>query len=364
MPSAGDPGALADVTTVHGGLNDAELRAHGIDRADVLDFSSNVNPLGASPLVRKAAAEADLSAYPDRDCLQLREALAARLGIGVDHLLIGNGSTELIHLLARACLAPRARCLIFAPTFGEYQEAARLSGADVKSLPASEAAGFSWSIPGALREIEKTRPALVFLCNPNNPTGAYLARDSIDRLIAALGPRGQLVLDTSYVPLADDEWDPTPLLNAGNVALLQSMTKDHGLAGVRLGYLAAQPPVIQASRRLQPAWSVNAVAQAVGIAALADGAHVAAARSVIRESKNYLYSQLAAIDLHTIPSASNFMLVRVGHASKVRQALLRRGIAVRDCTSFGLLAYIRIAIRRLDECASLVAALRDLPPHD
>lgn len=349
---------------MHGGLSDAELRAHGLARTDVLDFSSNVNPLGASPLVRKAAAEADLSAYPDRDCLQLRETLAARLGVDVNQLLIGNGSTELIHLLARACLAPRNDCLIFAPTFGEYEEAARLSGANVKSLPASEAARFSWSIAAAVRAIEKTRPALVFLCNPNNPTGAYLDRDSVDRLIDALGPRGRLVLDTSYVPLADDEWDTTPLLNAGNVALLQSMTKDHGLAGVRLGYLAAQPPLIEKTRRLQPAWSVNAVAQAVGIAALADGAHVAAARSVIRESRNYLYTQLAAIDLPTLPSAANFMLVRVGHASRVRQALLRRGIAVRDCTSFGLPAYIRIAIRRLDECASLVAALRDLPPHD
>lgn len=351
------------MTTVHGGLNDAELRAHGLARADVLDFSSNVNPLGASPLVRKAAAEADLSAYPDRDCLQLREALAARLGVGVDHLLIGNGSTELIHLLARACLAPRARCLIFAPTFGEYEAAARLSGADVKSLPASEAAGFSWSIPGALREIDKTRPALVFLCNPNNPTGAYLDRDSIDRLIAALGPRGRLVLDTSYVPLADDAWDPTPLLNAGNVALLQSMTKDNGLAGVRLGYLTAQPPLIEETRRLQPTWSVNAVAQAVGIAALADDAHVTAARSVIRESRNYLYTQLAAIDLPTLPSAANFILVRVGDASKVRQALLRRGIVVRDCTSFGLPEYIRIAVRRPNECKRLIAALQCVLAH-
>ncbi len=352
------------MTTVHGGLNDAELRAHGLARADVLDFSSNVNPLGASPLVCKAAAEADLSAYPDRDCLQLRETLAARLGTGVDHLLIGNGSTELIHLLARACLAPRDDCLILTPTFGEYEEAARLSGANVKSLPASEAARFSWSIPGALREIENTRPALVFVCNPNNPTGAYLDRDAILRLSDALAPSGLLAVDTSYVPFANHAWNPTPLLGLGNIALLRSMTKDHGLAGVRLGYLAAQPSVVQATRRLQPAWSVNAVAQAVGIAALADGAHVAAARSVIRESKHYLYTQLAAIDLPTLPSAANFILVRVGDAGRVRQALLRRGIAVRDCASFGLPAYIRIAIRRLDECASLVAALRDLPLHD
>ena len=354
---------LADVSTVHGGLNEAELRSHGLARADVLDFSSNINPLGASPLVRKAAADADLSAYPDRHCLQLREALAARLGIEVDHLLIGNGSTELIHLLARAHLTPRDDCLIFAPTFGEYEQAVTLSGATVREFRASESGGFTWSIAAAVQEIETTRPALIVLCNPNNPTGAYLDKDSIRRLADALDPRGLLVLDTSYVPFADGEWDPTPLLNVGNVALLRSMTKDHGLAGVRLGYLAAQPSVVEATRRLQPAWSVNAVAQAVGIAALTDDPHVTAARSVISESKTYLYNQLAAIDLPTIPSTANFMLVRVGDAGKVRQALLCRGIVVRDCTSFGLPAYIRIAMRTPDECALLIAALRSVLAH-
>ena len=351
------------MSTVHGGLSEAELRAHGLARADVLDFSSNVNPLGASPSVRAAAATADLSAYPDRDCLQLREQLAGRLGIAVDHLLIGNGSTELIHLLARARLGPRARCLIIAPTFGEYEEAASLAGATVREIRSTEAAGFSWSTSAAVREIETMRPALVFLCNPNNPTGAYLDRDSILRLTDSLDPCGLLVLDTSYVPFADDRWNATPLLDLGNVVLIHSLTKSHGLAGVRLGYLAARPSVVRATRRLQPAWSVNAVAQAAGIAALADHAHVTAARNVIRESKAYLYGQLAAMELPVLPSVANFMLVRVGSAREVRQALMSRGIVVRDCASFGLPAYIRIAVRRRDECTRLIAALRNVLGH-
>ena len=300
------------MTTVHGGFDTAELRAANLTRDQVLDFSSNINPLGPSPRVRQAAAEADLSAYPDRECLELREALAVRLGVGIDQLLVGNGSTELIHLLTRAHLQPGSRCLIFAPTFGEYESAAALAGAEIEQVWAAAAEGFRWSIDAAVETIEATRPAMVFLCNPNNPTGVYLDRESVERLSAAVGPDGLLVLDTSYVPLADAGWDALPLLQCGNVALLRSMTKDHALAGVRLGYMAAPPAVVEATRRLQPSWSVNGVAQAVGLAALADEAHVTAAREVIAEAKAYLQAQLAALGVPATPSAANFMLTRVG----------------------------------------------------
>ncbi len=350
----------AEVSPTHGGLDEAELRAQAMTRAEVVDFSSNVNPLGASRLAREAAAKADLSGYPDRACVLLREALSARVGVGVEQLMIGNGSTEIIHLLTRARLRPSSRCLIFAPTFGEYEAAARLAGADVRFVRASEADGFNWSIPAAVRAIESLQPAMVFLCNPNNPTGVYLDENDVRDLSTATGPDGLLVLDTSYAPLADDEWDATPLLSRGNVALLRSMTKDHGLAGVRLGYMAALPPVVEAARRLQPAWSVNAVAQAVGIAVLEDEAHVTAARSVIRESRAYLYEQLAAMDVPALWSAANFLLARVGDAAGVRSSLLGEGIVVRDCASFGLPAYIRIAVRRPDECRRLIAVLRDV----
>jgi len=351
------------MTTVHGGFDTAELRAENLTRDQVLDFSSNINPLGPSPRVRQAASEADLSAYPDRECLDLREALAAKLGVGIDQLMIGNGSTELIHLLARALLRDQSRCLIFAPTFGEYEAAAALAGADIERVWAAAAEGFGWSMDAAVQTINAMRPSMVFLCNPNNPTGVYLDRESVERLSAAVGPNGLLVLDTSYAPLADGAWDALPLLRLGNVAVLRSMTKDHALAGVRLGYMAAAPAVVEATRRLQPSWSVNAVAQAVGLAALADRAHVTAARKVIAEAKAYLPTHLAALGVPAAPSSANFMLARVGDATKVRRALLRRRILVRDCTSFGLPDHIRVAARAPDECARLIAALRDVLAH-
>ena len=363
MQSVADRLPMSRDPVVHGGVGDAELRAQGLSRDGVLDFSSNVNPLGASPLVRKAVAKADLSAYPDRDCLLLREALAARLDVGVENLLIGNGSTELIHLLARAFLGPQACGLILAPTFGEYEAAARIASADVHVLEAVASTGFNWSIQATVQAIQELRPSVVFLCNPNNPTGVYVHRAAVRKLSIALGPTGLLVLDTSYAPFADEPWDATPLLRCGNVTLLRSMTKDHGLAGVRLGYMAARPPIVEATRRLQPTWSVSSIAQAAGIAALADEAHVVAARCVIRESKAYLYDQLAAMGVPALPSAANFVLARVGDATAVRQELLSAGIVVRDCTSFGLPAYIRIAVRRRDECARLIDALRNVLGH-
>ena len=344
--------------TVHGGLDTAELRSLGFLPEHVLDFSANVNPLGPSPRVKQAAATVDLSAYPDRHSLALRENLAERLGVGIDNLLVGNGSTEIIHLLTRAFLGPREKCLIFAPAFGEYQAAATSAGAEVCLFHASPAHGFLWSVDAAVGAILEARPGMVFLCNPNNPTGVYLDRGHVERIHEAVGENGLFVLDDAYSPLADGQWDSIPLLRSGNIAILRSMTKDHALAGVRLGFMAAEPGIVSTVRRLQPAWSVNAIAQAVGIAALDDEEHVTEGRKAVSEGKEYLYGALETLGVGVAKSAANFVLARVGDAPRVRLALLRRGIAVRDCTSFGLPEHIRIAVRRREECTRLIEALR------
>ncbi len=348
------------MATVHGGLDTLELRRLGLTPGKLLDFSSNINPLGMSPLIREAASKADLSAYPDRHCLELREAIAARLKVGIDNILFGNGSVQLIHLLARALLNPGQSCLIFAPTFGEYEEAVTLACGEAHYVRAEEADGFRWSIDAVLRAIKRSRPRLVFLCNPNNPTGVYLDRLEVQRICEAMGGDALLVLDDSYSSLADRPWYAIPLLNLGNVAILRSMTKEHALAGVRLGYMLAESSVISETARLQPAWSVNAVAQAAGLAALRDDEHVEAAREVIAASKAYLCHKLETLGLAVNPSAANFLLVRVGNGAKVRSALLKRRIVVRDCTSFGLPEHIRIAVRRPEECQRLIQSLREV----
>ena len=348
----------------HGGLDEAELRGLGLSAGEVLDFSANINPLGMSPQVRDAIKDVDLASYPDRNSTALREALANRLHIGVDELLISNGSTELIHLVARAQLQPGGACLIFKPTFGEYEAAAMIAGADVHSIHAEESDGFRWSMDDAVREIERVRPQIVFLCNPNNPTGVYLDPGEVGRIGEAVGSDGLLVLDDAFASLADSEWDALSLLTHGNVAVLRSMTKDHGLAGIRLGYMVASPKIVSEARRLQPSWSVNAIAQAAGLAALDDDEHVNAAREVIARSREVLTQGLRALGVSVLPSATNFVMAKVGNGADVRAALLSRRIVVRDCASFGLPEYIRIAVRKEDECSRLIAALQEVLEHE
>ncbi len=359
MPSPADRDR-GDVTTVHGGLEAAELRSLGLDPAQLLDFSSNINPLGPSPRIRRAAANADLAAYPDRTSLMLREALGDRLGVATESILIGNGSTELIHLLARARLRPGVGCLILTPTFGEYRAAAEMAGGAVEEVRATRGQMFRWSPTATARAIERVRPGLVFLCNPNNPTGVYLDRDHVTGILQAAGEESLVVLDDAYASLADHPWDPLQLFDRGNLAVLRSMTKDHALAGVRLGYLVARPDVVAEAWRLQPAWSVNALAQAVGLAALEDDEHLEKARQTISDAKSYLYAALRDLGMESTPSAANFVLVRVGNAAEMRRALMLRGVVVRDCASFGLPDHIRIAVRRRHECVRLVDELRGM----
>ena len=346
--------------TVHGGLDLEELRSLGIQPGEVLDFSANVSPLGPPPSVRDAVAGVDLAAYPDRQCVALREALSARLGQVPERILVGNGSTELIHLLARAYLCDGEGSFIFTPTFGEYEAACHSARATVHDFPADEANGFRWNLDAALAAIRAQRPRLVFLCNPNNPTGVYLDQAAVGSIAEAAKDSGLLVLDQAYLPFTRESGDPGPLLALGNVVLLRSMTKDYALAGLRVGYMLAAAQVVEQVRRLQPSWSVNAVAQAAALAALDDTQHIDRAMGVMRQAKAYLEGELHAMGVPVLPSTANFLTAKVGDAKAVRLALLRRGICVRDCASFGLPQYIRIGVRRLEDCERLVSALEEV----
>ncbi|MBI4202283.1 MAG: histidinol-phosphate aminotransferase family protein [Chloroflexi bacterium] len=352
--------AATAIHTVHGGLDLTELRALGLDPQSVLDFSASINPLGTPAGVRAAIASADVAPYPDRRCLALREALARRLCVGMDCILPGNGSTELIHLLASAFLIPGNTAFLFTPTFGEYEAACRLAGATIHEHRASEGESFRWDLASACEELQERRPRLAFLCNPNNPTGVYLSYAEVEAIASAIPGGGLLVLDEAYVPLTAGAWDAVPLLALGNVVLLRSMTKDYALAGVRLGYMVAPPDVAARVQERQVAWSVSSLAQAAGVTALQEEAHVEQGRCVIAGAKAYLMAALASIGVSVAPSPANFLLVKVGKAGGVRLALLRRGVCVRDCASFGLPEHIRIGVRPLEDCRRLVAALEEV----
>lgn len=343
--------------SVHGSINLGELRAMGIDPEKVIDFSANINPLGTSSQVKKAIADMEMGQYPDADCHELRQVLAQTVSVATESIMIGNGSTELIHLLGRACLTNGSHALILAPTFGEYETACHLAGVTPVFLRAKEADGFKWDIDEICRHLTEIKPQLVFLCNPNNPTGLYLDEEKVRQIASSSAP-GILVIDEAYLPFVEKPWNSKSLLELGNIVLLHSMTKDHALAGLRLGYALAPVQLVEVMKLYQPFWSVNTAAQIAGLAALSDKEHVTEARKLIVESRAYLYTALEAIGIRTLSSRANFLLAEVGDARSVRQQLLKQNLCVRDCTSFGLPHYIRITVRTLPDCRRLVEGLK------
>jgi histidinol-phosphate aminotransferase len=342
---------------VHGGLSPTELRALGLNREEVIDFSVNLNPLGIPPGVKKALEKLDLSCYPDPENLELKEALARVVGVHPDQIVIGNGSTELIYLLAHAFLKKGDVVVLLAPTFGEYEVAARLAKTEVIVLRAEEREGFIWDIRKVSQQIQNCKPALVFLCNPNNPTGVYMDRESIETVLTSIGG-GLLVLDEAYITFVQKPWNACALLSRRNIVILRSLTKNYALAGLRLGYALCSSEVAKTLVEHQPSWSVNLAAQVAGVAALAEDQYLAHAKKIIEEGKNYLQKELEALGYKEFPSAANFLLVKVGDAPVLRYQLLTKGVCVRDCSSFGLPEYIRIGVRTLEECKRLILVIK------
>lgn len=334
----------------HGSVAADEVRALGLDPSAVLDFSVNANPLGPAPSVVAAVQMAPWARYPGDDEGPLRRALAESCGVAPTSVALGNGSSELLWLLTLALLNPGDLALVVVPTFGEYARAARVAGADVlesSTLPAE---------PGP-------RPARVaFVCNPNNPTGWYRSADEIEAVLER-SPGTVVVLDEAYAPFVEARWRSEDLLaRYPNLVVLRSMTKDHALPGLRLGYALAHPAVAAALEAVRPPWSVNAGALRAGLAALQAPAleHVQRGRLLVSESRAILTRGFQSLGFLVEPSFANFVLVDVRGGAAFRSALLPRGFVVRDCASFGLPAHVRVACRLADECAALLRAVAEI----
>ena len=347
----------ADSELVHGALDHAELAALGITPSEVLDFSANTNPFGPAPGVRQALEAVPLDRYPDRESLALRQALAAQLGVPVEQVLAGNGSSELIWLAALAFLQPGDDVLVLEPTYGEYARAAALAGARTHAVSASPGRWFEWPTDVVEAALDRLAPRLAFICRPNNPTGTVLPLAHLSAW--ADGHRETLfVVDEAYLDFSGEKSALT--LGADNLLVLRSLTKAHALAGLRLGFAIGTRERIEALRRVRPPWSVNALAQAAGVAALADTGHLIGSLHALARAKRQLVEDLAVAGFAPLDSATSFFLLEVGDAAHVRDALLRRHLLVRDCTSFGLPTYVRISARQPEHNARLLAALHEV----
>lgn len=334
------------------------MRALGLDPSRVVDFAVNVSPFGPHPDVIAAARGADLARYPERDGKSARQAIARALDASPDTIALGNGSAELLFSIAYALTPPGERCLVLAPTFGEARAAFEAARGDViEHLTPLEAEHDLDAVTRTLAEVlARSSPHVAYLCDPNNPSGRLLGAARVAALADA-SPQTTLILDQAFLSLSEGHASTRARL-PDNVVVLRSLTKDHALPGLRIGYAIAHPELIARVERARPPWTTSAAAQAVVPVALAHAAHVDEARRRLLELRRALERGLRELGLAPHPSSTPYVLVEVGDAEGVRARLLREhGVLVRSCVSFGLPRHIRVCARPLEDQARLLAAL-------
>jgi len=343
-----------------------EKNPHGGDlygRAVELDFSVNTNPLGTPRSVVRAVGEAAelLCQYPDPQCRELTAALAAYENVPERDILCGCGAAELIYAYCRAVEAGSA--LLAAPTFSEYAAAWRAAGREVRFFPLREAEGFAVT-EAFLEELAKTGCKVVFLCNPNNPTGRLVAPELLREICALCKRRSiRLFVDECFLDLSDAGRGASLsglLDDFPGLFILKAFTKSYGMAGLRLGYcLCGEPRLLEAmSRGVQP-WNVSLPAQMAGIAALQETAYLSEARALIQRERPVLAERLAKLGLLVFPSQGNYLLFK--SKTPLYEPLLERGILLRDCGNYPGLGegFYRTAVKRPDENQRLIDALAD-----
>lgn len=350
---------------LHGG-NIYEIRRKY--QGKIIDFSANINPLGLSPKAKGIILKNldKIPYYPDPRAEALVRKIAQYWGISEESILLGNGSVNLIYLIAFAC-RPKT-VVIPEPTFSEYERASKNSGSKVKFLNLKEDNGFRLkcsSIPNA---------DIAFICNPNNPTGNiivapwskfhYSTGQGIEKIPAKL-----MVIDEAFMDFLSNEMDYTSIWHTSkneNVIVLRSFTKFFALPGLRIGYLIAHPKTVKRLKRFQPPWEINVLAQLVAEAVLDDREYIKETHKIINKERKFLFGEIKRIEgLKPYPSVTNFLLIKIekGHmnSNMLKKELFKKGILIRDCNNFRSLGnkFIRIAVRSHKENLYLLSVLKE-----
>ncbi len=340
---------------------------HGGDiyggKDEILDFSVNVNPLGMPASVKLAAAEAikDCASYPDHSCRRLRRAIAERYGTDPEAVVCGNGASDLIYRLF-AALRPKAT-LLAAPTFSEYEKAALSFGGEVRRHALSESASFGLT-EGILDRLAADVD-LLFLCNPNNPTGRLIERKLLSKILDGCADYGIfLALDECFLELSEGWADSLIGRIEGNEKLfiLRAFTKDYAMPGLRLGYgFCSDKGLLEKMGGAGQPWSVSVPAEAAGIAACGEAGFLKASREYIRRERERLAAALSGLGLGVVGSEANFILFRAPGVKDLKERLLGRGLLIRSSAGFFGLTdeHYRVAVRREADNARLIKALRE-----
>ena len=319
--------------------------------ANIIKLASNESPLGPAPGVRRVlAAELDrLALYPDGSGHALKQALAGHLDVAPAQVTLGNGSNDLLNLVAQAFLAPGRNAVMSTHAFAIYALATRAVGAEARVAPAlpADAAQPCGHDLAAMAEQMDGNTAVVFIANPNNPTGTWIDRDALEKFLDAVPPQVVVVLDEAYFEYVQQAGYPDGcrlLARYPNLLVTRTFSKAYGLAALRVGYGVSHPALADLLNRLRQPFNVNSLGLAAARAALADTDHLTAAVAINRAGLTQLSAGLAALGLPYIPSVGNFITFRVPDAADLNQRLLRSGIIVRPVASYGLPESLRVSV--------------------
>jgi len=332
--------------------------------SDIIKLASNENPLGPSPAAVQAMQEATgkVRLYPDNECFYLKLELAKHLGMPEETLIVGRGSDEVIHMLGLAFLHLGDEVIMPEPPFTLYEFTAQLMGAVQVQVPMRE---FRQDIPAMIARFGE-RTKLIFIANPNNPTGAMVTKGEVEQMLAALPANAILVLDEAYCEYVTDLEYPSSLdyVRAGKrVIVLRTFSKIYALAGLRLGYGMAPVEMMRYLQQVREPFNVASVAQAAAIASLGDPDQVVRSRNLNREGLEYLYREFARLGLPYVPSQANFVYVDTKVPCRpLFVELLRRGVIVRTGDVFGHPTHIRVTTGTMAQNRRFIAALEEAMP--
>lgn len=327
---------------------------------DLIKLNQNENPLGPSPKAVAAAIAAMSTAhtYPEGSSRRMRERLATLWELPADWFIVGNGSDEIFRLLAETYLEPGDAVVVPTPSFSGYPLVADLMGAQVVQVPLADR---TMDLPAMLEASLRSMARLIFLCRPNNPTGAVFPEAALRKFMRQVPAQTYVVLDEAY-----REYDASPLnsrqflLDFPNLIVTRTFSKIYGMAGMRLGYGVARPELIAPFYTTRDPFSVNNLAVAAGLAALDDTEHLARTLQVNKVGKEFLYALFDQLGLAYVPTQANFILFDIGRsAQEVYDRLLRLGVLVRPCASFGLPTCLRVTIGTAPENERFATALRE-----
>lgn len=328
----------------------------------VIKLASNETPYGPSPKVLQAITKAarSVNRYPDSGCFYLRQALAKKLKISTEQLIFGNGSDEIILLALRAFVDEGDEVIIAKPSFLIYEIGAKIVGANIKAIPLKN---FHYDLEG-MAEAVTSKTKLIFVGNPDNPAGTYISKARIAEFLAKVRPNIIVFIDQAYFEyvLAKDYPDATEFIKKyRNVIVIRTFSKMYGLAGLRVGYGIGDPEVIDILNRLREPFNVNSIAQEAALACLKDQSYYRRAARNIEKQRQYLYTQIRKLGLKVPESVTNFILIDVRQKSTtVSNALLKKGIIVRDMGFWGLDTFIRVTIGSEPENKFFIKTLRQI----